>query len=74
MSELPPFLCNSEPLEPEDMPLQLALLTMEAASCRTSLALISETLDRLAKLSLATHKLLSQAAVAITPPGLDLNG
>jgi hypothetical protein len=36
-SELPTFLLNWEPLEAEDMPLQVALLTMELATVRQAL-------------------------------------
>lgn len=38
---LPPYLRATEPMEPEDIPLQLALLTMEVANQR-------KALDRLA--------------------------
>jgi hypothetical protein len=36
----PPFLRNTEPMEPEDMPLQLALVTMELAELRHRVALL----------------------------------
>lgn len=32
-----PFLLNCEPMEPEDLPLQVALLTMELAQLRQEL-------------------------------------
>lgn len=46
MSEdlLPPFLHNIDPLEPEDIALQVALLTMEMASFRAKLAALSRLL------------------------------
>lgn len=46
MSEglLPPYLHNTEPLETEDIPLQLALITMEVASLREKLARLSQAL------------------------------
>jgi predicted RNA methylase len=44
-SELPPFLRNSDPLEPEDIPLQVALLTMELARMRADLAALRAALD-----------------------------
>lgn len=52
MSEalLPPYLHNTEPLEPEDLPLQTALLTMEMASFRRKLAALSQGLGDLAQL------------------------
>jgi hypothetical protein len=37
MPELPPYLRNTDPMEPEDLPLQVALLTMELASVRERL-------------------------------------
>jgi hypothetical protein len=50
MSEqLPPHLAapNWEPLEPEHVPLQVALLTMELAQLRPRLGAIERDLDRL---------------------------
>jgi hypothetical protein len=47
---LPPYLNNTDPLEPEDIPLQLALLTMEAASTRQKLAAMAELLAQMAAL------------------------
>jgi hypothetical protein len=50
MSEvLPPHLAhpNWEPLEPEHIPLQVALLTMELASLRPRLGAMERALDRL---------------------------
>lgn len=40
MAQLPPFLRISQTMEPEDLPLQVLLLTMELARQR-------ETIDRL---------------------------
>lgn len=51
---LPAFLQHSEPLEPEQIPLQVALLTMELAEHRRTLL----------RLSMA----LAQAAEAAEPP------
>ena len=45
---LPPYLNNTEPLEPEDQGLQLALVTMEVASMRHKLAAMSRLLRELA--------------------------
>lgn len=42
-SPLPPYLNISEPMELEDIPLQVALLTMEVAQLRLTM----ETLARL---------------------------
>ena len=42
---LPPFLLNSDPLEPEDIPLQVALLTMEMARIRSDLSALRAALD-----------------------------
>ena len=47
---LPIYLNNTEPLEVEDLPLQVALLTMELANMRTAQAQISKLLRRLADL------------------------
>lgn len=45
-SELPPYLYNTDPMEPEDIPLQVALLTMEIASLRQFLmTLVGERQD-----------------------------
>lgn len=41
----PPYLLNTEPMEPEDMPLQLALLTMEVRAQRQALQRLSAVLD-----------------------------
>jgi hypothetical protein len=38
---LPPYLNNTDPLEPEDLPLQLALLTGEVARIRQQLTAIA---------------------------------
>jgi hypothetical protein len=40
-----PYLRNSEPLEPDELPLQVALLTMEAASLREAIARIEALLN-----------------------------
>ena len=45
---LPPYLRRTEPMEAEDIPLQLALLTMEVATQRQALALLATTLETLA--------------------------
>ncbi len=44
-SFLPPFLLNSEPMEPEDIPLQVALLTMELARLRQDMTALRAELD-----------------------------
>lgn len=46
---LPPFLNNTEPLEPEDLALQLALITMEVASMRHKMAVMAQIFNELAK-------------------------
>ena len=70
----PPFLLNSDPMEPEDLPLQVALLTMEVASLRGSLAMLADLLDRTVNLTIIQQKLLIRAAEAIRPPRVDLDG
>lgn len=47
---LPPYLHNTEPLEPEDIPLQLALITMEVAELRDRMAAMSRAFSELARL------------------------
>lgn len=47
---LPPYLNNTEPLEPEDQGLQLALVTMEVASIRHKMAALSRAFAEMAKL------------------------
>lgn len=47
---LPPFLNNTEPLEPEDQALQLALITMEVASIRHKMAALARMFEEMAKL------------------------
>ena len=47
---LPPYLNNTEPLEPEDQGLQLALVTMEIASIRHKMAALSRAFTEMAKL------------------------
>ena len=44
MSDLPPYLRNTEPMEPEAIPLQVALLTMELAALRHRLAVLEMAL------------------------------
>jgi len=39
---LPPYLCNTEPMEPAEIPLQLALLTMEVAAQRQALGRLAQ--------------------------------
>lgn len=41
---LPPYLHNTEPMELEDIPLQVALLTMEVAQLRTTMAVLLDAL------------------------------
>lgn len=38
---LPSYLLNTEPLEPTDLPLQVALLTMELAQLRQVVTLLA---------------------------------
>ena len=45
---LPSYLNNTDPLEPEDIPLQLALVTMELAAMRTAQARLARALRDLA--------------------------
>jgi hypothetical protein len=45
---LPPYLRRTEPMEVEDMPLQLALLTMEVASQRQTLAKLADLMEAMA--------------------------
>lgn len=47
---LPPYLHNTEPLEPEDVPLQLALITMEVAELRDRMAAMARAFTELARL------------------------
>ena len=42
---VPPYLLNTEPMEPEAIPLQLALLTMEVRSQREALERLSAALN-----------------------------
>jgi hypothetical protein len=48
---LPPYLCNTEPLEPEAIPLQLALLTMEVRTQREALQRLTAVLDMASRMS-----------------------
>jgi hypothetical protein len=45
---LPAFLRMTEPLEPEQLSLQVALLTMELAEVRTRLTLLADSMARMA--------------------------
>ena len=45
MDELPPYLLRTEPMELEDLPLQVSLLTMEVANMRRSLEAIARLMD-----------------------------
>jgi hypothetical protein len=47
---LPPFLKASDPMELEDVPLQVALLTMEAARSRLMLAELGAILETAGRL------------------------
>lgn len=47
---LPPYLNNTEPLEPDDQALQLALITMEVASQREKLMALSRMFEEMARL------------------------
>jgi hypothetical protein len=44
---LPGFLQLTEPLEPEQLALQVALLTMELAEVRTRLALLADSMAQM---------------------------
>lgn len=56
---LPPYLARTEPMEVEDLPLQVSLLTMELAAMR-------QMMQRMAVV-------LETAARMMNPPGLDLD-
>lgn len=43
---LPSFLRETEPMEPEYLPLQVALLTMEVAALRARLAGLAMVVDK----------------------------
>jgi hypothetical protein len=45
--DLPPFLRITESLTPEELPLQVALLTMELARMRLELSRLNDTCTRL---------------------------
>jgi hypothetical protein len=47
-SDLPPYLRATEPMEVEDLPLQVSLLTMEVAEQRKSLASLADMLRLMA--------------------------
>ena len=44
-SELPTFLRNWDPMEVEDLPLQVALLTMELATVRQALKAAQQDIE-----------------------------
>ena len=44
----PPFLRNSEPMEAEELPLQVSLLTMELAAQREALMKVADALATIA--------------------------
>lgn len=46
----PPYLNNTEPLELEDLPLQVSLLTMELASHRRKMAEMARLFREMAEL------------------------
>ena len=48
---LPPFLRETEPMELEHVPLQLALLTMEVAEQRKALERLSAVLDMASRMT-----------------------
>ena len=45
VSDLPPYLLRTEPMEVEDLPLQVALLTMEVAELRRMMAVQADLLE-----------------------------
>lgn len=47
---LPPYLHNTQPMEPEDLPLQVALLTMEVGELRERMVQLSHHLEILSTL------------------------
>ena len=61
---LPPYLRRTEPMEPEDLPLQLALLTMEVANQR-------KALDRLAFLFRTIGEAIEPATSISSAPSSD---
>ena len=48
LDPLPPYLRRTEPMEPEDLPLQLALLTMEVAAMYKVLGRLADLLETMA--------------------------
>jgi hypothetical protein len=50
LSSLPLHLQQTEPLEPEQLPLQVALLTMELAALRERMEIIAAAMRALAEL------------------------
>ena len=48
---LPPYLLNTEPMEAADIPLQLALLTMEVRAHREALDRLSAVLNYAASMT-----------------------
>jgi hypothetical protein len=47
--DLPPYLLRTEPMELEDIPLQVALLTMEIANMRRSLEALTRLMENAAR-------------------------
>lgn len=45
LGHLPPFLLETEPMEPEHMPLQLALITMEVARIHLLIAELNRGME-----------------------------
>lgn len=48
-NEMPPYLLRTEPMEIEDLPLQVMLLTMEIANLRRSNAAAAALLENVAR-------------------------
>lgn len=46
MPQLPPYLLRTEPMELDDLPLQVALLTMEIATLRVTVAGLQQEIDQ----------------------------
>ena len=53
--ETPPYLQNTEPMELEDVPLQVALLTMELATLRVLVLELAMALNQIADDESAGH-------------------
>jgi hypothetical protein len=79
MSGLPPFLHNTEPLEPEEQGLQLALVTTQLASIEARLGAVSMLAEAVALLldqpdmgrPEIARILRTAAGYLATPTGLD---